>query len=312
MVNYSNIWKQLCFFQSASATQKFLKKQYEQRQIEQNSAKSTENCYPFMYYLEQAEIYYNQAAAAPFSIKPLLLFYGLTHLFKALLLAVDPDYPENTSVLAHGVSSRKRKKQAFHFFQDEIKIQKHGLFPHFTKKCFKLPSLEGEKVQMSDLFLNIPELDDTYLFLKKESHMVEVIEQQPHMFLIPNLTKMAEIKDYLQKYFSNKVTWLENETEEALLFRLDCQKPLAAPFRYHLHKKHYCLPAKQNKLSLYPELLSHYLMLYNLSMIARYETSWWCRFLKSTPTNDYPLIHSFLQITLEKTPFLAFQYLTAD
>jgi hypothetical protein len=59
----------------------------------------------------------------------------------------------------------------------------------------------------------------------------------------------------------------------------------------------------------YPELIIHYLLLYNLSMIARYETEWWCELIKTTPTNDYPFISTFLSITAEKTPYLIFKYL---
>ena len=44
-----------------------------------------------------------------------------------------------------------------------------------------------------------------------------------------------------------------------------------------------------------PELISHYLVLYNLSMIARYETEWWSELLKTTPNDDYPTIIQFLK-----------------
>ncbi|MFE5924228.1 YaaC family protein, partial [Streptomyces sp. NPDC056468] len=36
---------------------------------------------------------------------------------------------------------------------------------------------------------------------------------------------------------------------------------------------------------------------------------WWCELLKTTPTNDYSLIKSFLSISAQKTPYLVYQYL---
>ena len=44
-----------------------------------------------------------------------------------------------------------------------------------------------------------------------------------------------------------------------------------------------------------PELISHYLILYNLSMIARYETEWWSELLKTTPNDDYPILFNSLK-----------------
>ncbi len=54
----------------------------------------------------------------------MLLFYGMSQLFKACLLTIDPNYPESTTVLAHGVTTRKRKKQGYQFLEDEVKVQK--------------------------------------------------------------------------------------------------------------------------------------------------------------------------------------------
>ncbi len=77
--------------------------------------KSFENCYPFIYYLEHGKNYYELYKAAPFSIQPMLLFYGISQLFKACLLTIDPNYPESTTVLAHGVTTRKRKNRGINF-----------------------------------------------------------------------------------------------------------------------------------------------------------------------------------------------------
>ncbi len=60
-------------------------------------------------------MYYDQFSKAPLALKPLLLYYGYVQLLKAILLTVDPIYPQSSSVLAHGVSTRKRKKQHYSF-----------------------------------------------------------------------------------------------------------------------------------------------------------------------------------------------------
>ncbi|MGE8207769.1 YaaC family protein [Heyndrickxia sp. NPDC080065] len=306
------IWQQLNFYQSAEITQKFLHNCYKKSLIEKAEMKSYENCYPFMYFLQHGEIYYSQAEKAPTPIKPVLLFYGLIHLIKACLLTVDPNYPETTSVLAHGVSSRKKKKQQYQFMNDEIKIQKMGLCSHFANKMFHVKHLEGEKILMRDLFFQIPELDDCFSF-NQETNMIH-INSVNKMYYIPkkvldryHLTFESFIR-FLKQNNSIDLLSANSDKHNLILQTIDHTKP-SLPFRYHMIKKNICLPNKLTKYMFHPELIIHYLLLYNLSMIARYETEWWCELLKTTPTNDYPFIKTFLSITANKSPFLILQFL---
>ena len=126
--SYKDFYSFSPFF-SASDTQIYLKRCY--KNLEQAEQKSYENCYPFIYYLEHAKIYYDQAANSPILIQPILLFYGFVHLIKACLLTKDPKYPENTTVLAHGVTSRKRKKQQYEFLvHDKAILENKALKIH--------------------------------------------------------------------------------------------------------------------------------------------------------------------------------------
>lgn len=312
LLNKDLVWKRLNLYQSADMTQKLLNRCYKNIQIDNHEIKSYDNCYPFIYFLQHGEMYYSQAEHAPIPIKPVLLFYGLIHLIKACLLSVDPDYPESTSVLAHGVSSRKKKKQHYQFMNDEIKIQKMGLCTHFSKKMFHVEHLEGEKIIMKDLFYQIPELDDCFTFNNK-CNIIHILKNnieyaiplsildQYHLTL-DSFTRLLEDKNAIsiQTINYNKDYIIIKSTNE--------DTPLL-PFRFHLTKNSFCLPNKQAKYMYYPELIIHYLLLYNLSMIARYETEWWCELIKTTPTNDYPFISTFLSITAEKTPYLILKYL---
>ncbi len=77
----------------------------------------------FIFFIKHAESFYKQASLSPLEIKPILLFYGMSQLLKACLLTTDPSYPSHASVLAHGVTARKRKKQNYSFRDDEVKVQ---------------------------------------------------------------------------------------------------------------------------------------------------------------------------------------------
>ena len=105
--------------------------------MEEAEQKSYENCYPFMYYLEHAKTYYDQAAISPLSIQPILTFYGFAHLIKACLFTKDPNYPENQPYLHTVLHTRKRKKQQYELLKDEVKFQKNGLLTCMAEKMFQ-------------------------------------------------------------------------------------------------------------------------------------------------------------------------------
>ena len=92
------------------------------------------------------------------------------------MLTIDPNYPSTTAV-AHGVSSRKRKKQRYHFLEDEVKIQKNGLFSHVAEQLFHIKPLEAEKFNMLELMGNIPELQNLLRYSQKVSTLYRSIQQ---------------------------------------------------------------------------------------------------------------------------------------
>lgn len=301
-------------FFSADTTQHYLKKCYQLQDIKDAEQKSYENCYPFIYYLEHGQVYYKQAQTSPLIIQPILLFYGLVHLLKACILTVDPNYPETTSVLAHGVSTRKRKKQQYHFFQDEVKIQKTGLFPHSAERLFHMKQLEGEKTTMSDLLMQIPELTSLFEELVAKRTFIKVNNdganiQIPEVALDAFHMTAERFSDFFQQKTGQQ--FLVDEKQAAnLSYQLAAEKLSSFTLlKYNLIDHHFCLSMTKGDLLQYNELLIHYLLLYNLSMIARYETEWWSELVKTMPNKDFPFIQSFLQVSLEKGPFLVYQFL---
>jgi YaaC-like Protein len=301
-----------CFF-SAEYCQVYLKSCYMKNKIENPEQKSYENCYAFLYYLEHGQIYYQQAEKSPLILKPILLFYGLVHLIKACILTVDPLYPETTAVLAHGVSTRKRKKQNYQFFHDEVKLQKNGLFPFMSEKLFHVKQLDGEKVIMEELLQLIPELDELFgLLLGKKSHCT--LEQEEEKLVVPEavLDHYHMTENRLKEFLAGKfVSEVEFSAEGLSISGVGSHSWISevSPLKYNLEGNFWTLPLHKDKFFQFPELLIHYLLLYNLSMIARYETEWWSELTKMMPNQDYPFIEAFLDITMKKGPFLIYQFL---
>jgi len=301
-------------FFSASSSQLFLRKHYTQLHIPNAEQKSYENCYPFIYYLEHAKTYYEQASIAPLSIQPTLTFYGFVQLLKACLLTVDPNYPESTSLLAHGVTTRKRKKQQYEFLKDEVKIQKNGLITCLAEKIFNIKQLEGEKFTMETLLKEIPEMQvNSPVHSSKQFETLTLTHQG---FLLP-----SSILDHYQMTSSRFVEFLSSKIKLTLSLE-ENKKDLIitpkdalyyngnSPIRYNTYSNNFMLSLnKQSPCYVLPELILHYLVLYNLSMIARYETEWWSELFKTMPNDDYPTIIQFLKITPSKTIFLVSKWL---
>jgi YaaC-like Protein len=295
-------WDFIHYFQSAEYSQKFLKKCYEQIGFTQAETKSYDNCYSFMYYLEQGELYYKQALQSPISLQPILLFYGYIHFIKAVVLTEDPLYPETTQVLAHGVTSRKRKKQHYHFLQDEVKVQKNGLFSHFSILAFHVKHIIGEKLKMEDLLVQLPELEEVFQVLLKRQTMIWFNSENELLIDEEVLNKFHMSQDLFKQYLNEKLTGAYKWTKEHTLHVPYISEQL--PIRWHLSNNRLALPSSRNEANLIPEILIHYAILYNLSMIARYETEWWIELLKNRTNEDYPIIRSFLTVTTQKGPYL--------
>ncbi|MFJ7748263.1 YaaC family protein [Peribacillus sp. NPDC097295] len=301
-------------FFSASSSQLFLQKCYTYEKIEDAEKKSYENCYPFIYHIEHAKLYYTQSAIAPLSLQPILSFYGFSLLLKACLLTVNPNYPESTSLLAHGVTTRKRKKQQYDFLKDEVKTQKNGLFTSIAENLFHIKHLEGEKFSMESLLAEIPEMQ-TLPWTHSKKNFVSLIPTDDGMEL------PSSILDSYQMASSRFLEFLKVKTDEVydlkesngkLLIKTDkaFKYNAPSPVRYNTEKDLFMLSLNKNSavFSL-PELLIHYLISYNLSIIARYETEWWAELLKTMPNDDYPSIVQFLIVSQAKMPFLVFQWL---
>lgn len=309
---YFNGWKNFSRFFSAENTQSYLKKKYISNKLASPEQKGFENCYTFLYYLEHGQIYYQQAEKSPLILKPILLFYGLVHLIKACILTIDPLYPENTSVLAHGVTARKRKKQNYLFFQDEVKFQRNGLFPFMSEKMFHMKHLEGDKKTMEELFRQIPELNHLFFQLEGKRTVTTLQQDENGQLFIPEKIldnyHMTEnrFKEFLLSQFPELIS-ISNDKLAFTLKNSPFKKP--APVKYDLEKHFFTLSLYKDSDFHFPELLIHYLLLYNLSMIARYETEWWGELTKMMPTKDYPFIESFLNVTQKKGPFLIYHFL---
>ncbi|KGX93665.1 hypothetical protein N781_00145 [Pontibacillus halophilus JSM 076056 = DSM 19796] len=309
-MNTRNFQSIYTYLQSAPLAQNYLLQCYEYADIEEAEKKSYENTYRFIYHLEHGQSLYEQSYQSPLSIKPILLFYGMSQLLKACLLTSCPSYPENTSVLSHGVTSRKRKKQNYAFLHDEVKIQQKGLFAYSLKNLFHVEHEAQAKYTMASLLKRIPELSDLF-HLDKSKRYIQLLHRNHHHTAHLEESVLDNLH-WTSSYFSDKakqtipeLLQVEHVPPTIELTFTESMRSLNHPVLYTCSETHaYAFPLVREWFTPFPEVFTHYLLLYNLSMIARYETEWWGDVIHSHASEDIAYIKKFLAVTERKLPAL--------
>ncbi|MDC3414901.1 YaaC family protein [Terrihalobacillus insolitus] len=315
MVLIDEITTFLTYLKSANTAQSYLHDCYHNNHVEGGEKKSFENAYRFIYYLEHGESFFATGKKADLITKPILYFYGMIHLLKACLLTQRPDYPENTSLLSHGVSTRKRKKQNYSFLQDEVKPQHNGLFPYFSTYLYGEKEAYLEKMDMNRLFHNIPEMRDMYIHYNKRDSMFPIGNYGDNFVTFPlSILDHYHTTEhrFIEKLQTSRlnIKGVHKQEKKLVVELMDPINPISnGPFYFHYQKQTFYFPWNRHYFLTFNEVMYHYLLLYNLSMICRYETEWWGDLIHNHPNEDYPFIQHFLDVTATKVPLMLGHYL---
>lgn len=295
------------YLQSQQTAQSYLCHCYTKLKLPEPEAKSYENCNAFIYYLNHGNRFYQQGRKSDPFMQPILYFYGMVHFIKACLLTKRPNYPESTNLLAHGVTARKRKKKDYTFMNDEVKVQHNGLFPYFSEHLYE-QTIPFEKRSMKHLLAVIPEMNQLFQF-QGEHKMVPVGKQYSKLLEFPahlldsyHLTDTAFIRR-IQPYLPN-IKYYDYDDRMIRMEVTDPVKKVTGPFFVHSSTEQLFFPLKREDYLSIHEVMVHYLILYNLSMLCRYETEWWGDLFVAKPDIDYPFILYFLELTSTKMPLL--------
>ncbi|HZG14169.1 MAG TPA: YaaC family protein, partial [Candidatus Bathyarchaeia archaeon] len=277
----------------------------------------------FVYTWRQARSYYEAATHADLLIRPLLLFYGCMQMIKGCILAIDPFYPSNSRMLQHGVTTRKMKKSPYRLLDDEVRPQKEGLFAH-AAQLFKLSPLR-DRYKMDHLFASLAELIPAYERIVGASCWVPIMQKENGSVLVfpastqspgPLSYSADTLCGYLNRLAPDPVSFdvydsgasvgqscrlrgSIEQLERHSLFTLTQQGDL------------YFWNGSEEDLPL-PKWATHYLLLYLLGILCRYETEWWGELVLSHTLSELILIERFLQLHTEQFPALICTLLSAN
>lgn len=152
----------------------------------------------FIAYISQAKEYYQAARDVSPVSKPLLAYYFVLNITKALLTAVAPQTTAPDRI-GHGISPRFTRMRRYRIEQESIAISQDGVFRFLAMQtgaryCYA----SGHTVRLVDLLRYLPEAVDLY---------ADAMNEAPRLLEISSCYPL----------FANKQGWLRVEIDRDLL-----------------------------------------------------------------------------------------------
>lgn len=300
-------WDQIRYLETEPTARRFLHAAYCSLGIEHPERQAFQQSTRFIYTWKQARAFYRAAEESDMLVRPLLLFYGCTHLLKGVLITRDPNYPQNSRMLQHGVTTRKLKRNPYLLLEDEVRPQKEGFFAHIAKVLLLSPL--QQRYSVKELFDGLAELRNPYSLVIEESKWIPVsvdrTEREGTVLIFPaNHSGVLAYSEETLLQLINRLSpedvdfvWERDGTgARRLLFPHAniswlCAHPL---FRIEYTGTISFWNSTSDDLPL-PAWASHFLLLYLLGMLCRYETEWWGELVLSHSYAETYLIEQFLR-----------------
>jgi hypothetical protein len=324
MLSHERLWTRFLYYENDLGAKGCLEKAYKAFLPE-------EKLMPFVYqntsklgsFIKQSRAYFTAAHDSDVMVKPLLLYYGCNSLLKALIILKDPGYPKTTEVLQHGLTTRKRKKNQYLFYDDELKIQKHGLLPLFSSIWYKQPLTIHQKYRIIDLLGCLPTLQESYYLTHQKRTLIPLMltKQKKDGFILSFCQKELNARqlDWNDLFRLIRYALIQRAHVEKLDKGLCCVvypvdessfNLLSIPqFTYELDNHLFFNYTSENVIN-HP-LLVYLMILYILSMLCRYETDLWSDMLHTSDTGERFMIESFLSEAIYQFPAFVLKHLSS-
>ena len=329
------IWERYLSWENETLVYQRLKKKYHAQKVSHPERAAFKNTPSIVYYIKQARAIFLKSHHIDRWFDPLSFYYGMMSLSKALILTVDTDYPKHTAILRHGLSTRKRKKSDYQFLFDAIKIQKDGLLPHMAQ-LFHHSIPAGTTYAPEELMGMIPELQESFQEVTGKTTLFPIqIHSSPSdsdpLGMLISLD--SQVLDHLHFPLSRLIERLNQAGRESFFQAEPAHKH---PERLFLRWRHpqinhvlnwgygFCHPSfYENSKGDYflwlgnnhlthpiPEWIVHYLLLFAIGMLCRYEVPLWGEILDTA--KESVLIERLLRIVKRKFPHLILQFLERE
>ena len=291
------IWSMLSYFESEHNT-----KQYLEKKFGPSTEKLIDTAQSLAFTMRAAREYYKAAESVTILTHPLLLFYGMTALSKVLFMAT---HVKKSPSRSHGLQEVEGWTGVFSGFS--VKILKDGTFPQFHG-CFDKETLENTEFSVKELFSLIPEVkvgfEDVYC---EKSRALKTFRVRHGVCIVDELQKYVDVENLIsqipkiheryrtryQRFKGRMILWLKNsKAEDPAVRAVSGQEYLVLPLEKH------------TTYIAVPEMSAHFLIMYLLGMLSRYQPKEWGEIIKGEKSGEIYIVQKFLETTKRKFPNL--------
>lgn len=281
-----DIWARLSYFESEHNAKEFLKAKFA---LIDKDLKDIASGLAFT--MRAAREYYDSGGHVSLLTRPLLIFYGMTALSKVLFMST---YGKKSPSKGHGLEPPKPTA----FDELSTRVRKVGTFP-LLHCCLSKEKLYRKKFIMKELLSIVPEVKVEYETIYKEKSRALRVSKIRQGFQVVD----SEIEEYgdlvkdLKRFFPEIKTAQKIGTGVTIY---DHHIPLT----WTVSGKYLVLPMRKQKDPFIPELSAHFLIMYILGMISRYNPKEWGEIATGEESGDIYIIQKFLEATTRKFPNL--------
>ena len=317
------IWSSLSYFESQHNCKQYLKKKFTPsiRKLQEISKELT-------YAVRTAKEYYHASNQVSILTKPLQIYYGMVHLSKSLFVAT---YGKRSPSQSHGL--RKAGRWTEKILADmSVKVLKDGTLPQLHS-CYCKERLRDTTFRLGELLSVVPELKSSFESVyKQKSNALRIKRPRERQVIIsdPELEKygflfdvenpedykrvqkhneeiLLRIKGIGDKYhISHSVIPYPRATRALYLrekWRRDTEDVEDPALLAVSGEEYFLLPLRKGQEDVaLPELSSHFLTMYVLGMLSRYEPRKWGEIIKGEESGEIYVIQKFLETTERKFP----------
>lgn len=272
----------------------------------------------------QMTSYFVAANSIALGSRPILLYYGMLHLAKAVAIIANPYYGDTLESQKHGLSIR-RKKGRYEYFKDRVFIQKNGVFLDWytsLQQLTKVWPISGMAVYANDsaehlahaslpvmeLWRCLPDLSLLLSIIGKSTRCTHICPSDVDEALshpLHHIERLAQnvgleaqtLQQHLQQFYypsSNIHAWACIDRNHSLPSSAEPQFSICVPP---------LSPILLNDFS-FPEPLVYFALLFQLSMLQRYEPMEWVSLTNDPMSMEYMIIEILSDNTLSLTPYL--------
>lgn len=287
--------------------------------------------------IQQAAEIYSVSKSASILTKPILLYYGMQRLAKALIFLKNPAV-DVKNLRTHGLTGGEISEKIERFLHNKIRKTNTGIFPEFSKwstknnvllkktvyekgdfhtreywvyECNVPDFLTASAFNTNSLFSLIPELNDLFWnFHMTNSLVLCSYDIRQHktgeLDTLLTLSKEFDLDSFKEKFPIIKEYELLHEKHDTFTISREAKKEIEipSPLVQAENGEIFLIAPTKDSLKI-SDINVHYILMFLLCHIARYKAPLWKEIVEGTKKSEYiTLVKKFIEVSEIKFPKL--------